>query len=66
MTTRHELTIEGMSCGHCVKSVDEALRRVPGVVRADVRVGSATVETTDVTTREALITALAEADYPAS
>ena len=26
-----KLSIEGMTCGHCVKSVTEALAKVPGV-----------------------------------
>ena len=41
--TRIELTIAGMTCDHCVRSVGDALRRVPGVMSADVRIGSATV-----------------------
>jgi copper chaperone len=42
MTT--ELAIQGMSCGHCVTAVKNALAAVPGVTVKDVRVGSATVE----------------------
>jgi Cu+-exporting ATPase len=30
------LAIEGMSCGHCVAHVQEALRAVPGVTSAEV------------------------------
>jgi copper chaperone len=30
------LKVEGMSCGHCVKAVEEALQRVAGVVQAGV------------------------------
>ncbi|MFM8173297.1 MAG: heavy-metal-associated domain-containing protein [Pirellulaceae bacterium] len=30
------LKVEGMSCGHCVKAVEEALQAVPGVVQANV------------------------------
>jgi copper chaperone CopZ len=63
--TTHTLTIEGMSCAHCVKTVEDALRRVPGVLRADVAIGRATVETADTTTREALVAALADVDYVA-
>ena len=36
-----ELEIEGMSCGHCVAAVSEALRELPGVTVDDVRIGSA-------------------------
>lgn len=37
------LTINGMSCGHCVRSVDRALRELDGVEIEEVKVGSATV-----------------------
>jgi copper chaperone CopZ len=40
---RVSLTIEGMSCGHCVRAVDRALRGVPGVQVEEVAVGSAVV-----------------------
>ena len=38
-----ELTIEGMSCGHCVMSVRKNLAGVPGVEVEDVRIGSAKI-----------------------
>jgi len=38
---RVELTIEGMSCDHCVRAVRGRLERTPGVTVEDVRVGSA-------------------------
>lgn len=62
----HELTIDGMSCGHCVKTVREALAKVPGVTRADVeldpdKVGHARVEG-DVE-RALLIAAVEAEDY---
>jgi copper chaperone len=41
---RVELTIEGMSCEHCVRAVRGRLERTPGVKVDDVQVGSATVE----------------------
>lgn len=28
--------VHGMSCGHCASSIDEALRRIEGVLRVDV------------------------------
>jgi copper chaperone CopZ len=37
------LTIDGMSCGHCVASVRKALAAVPGVHVDDVAIGTATV-----------------------
>ena len=37
------LEVSGMSCGHCVRAVREALDAVPGVNVEQVQVGSATV-----------------------
>ena len=43
------LKVEGMSCGHCVKAVEEALQAVPGVVEASVSLADskAMVKTVD-------------------
>jgi copper chaperone CopZ len=38
------LTIGGMSCGHCVRAVDEALKSAEGVTVENVSVGSATLQ----------------------
>lgn len=35
------LTIEGMTCEHCVRAVDGRLRKTPGVEVERVKVGSA-------------------------
>lgn len=43
MTEELTMTIEGMSCGHCVASVKKALSEVQGVQVKNVAVGSATV-----------------------
>jgi copper chaperone CopZ len=37
------LTIDGMSCGHCVAHVRKALAALPGVHVDDVAIGSATL-----------------------
>ena len=41
----HNITvkIEGMSCGHCVKTVRNALEDAKGVEVVDVEIGSATI-----------------------
>lgn len=43
---QHVLKIEGMTCGGCVRAVENALGRVPGVsaVQVDLAAGSARVE----------------------
>lgn len=47
MTRTETLTITGMSCGHCVRSVQTALETVDGVSVEDVRVGEARVRYDD-------------------
>ena len=44
MMERLNLTIEGMSCEHCVRAVRGRLERTPGVKVDDVQVGSATID----------------------
>ncbi len=56
-----ELKIEGMSCGHCVRAVEQALRETPGVTAVEVSVGHARVEG-DVE-RAALVAAIEEEDF---
>jgi copper chaperone len=58
--------IQGMSCGHCVKHVTEALRRLDGVTVAQVVVGSADVAFDPAkTTPAAIAQAIGAAGYPA-
>jgi copper chaperone len=40
---RTTFDIEGMSCGHCVAAVSQALKELPGVEVERVTIGSATV-----------------------
>jgi copper chaperone len=62
--TRQVLTIDGMSCGHCVKAVTLALQHVPGVEVRRVDVGTAEVVVDDsVATRGQLTEAIEEAGY---
>jgi Cu+-exporting ATPase len=57
--------VEGMTCASCVARVEKALRRVPGVVEANVNLAteSATVAAGAGTPREALIKAVEDAGY---
>lgn len=41
---RLSLTIEGMSCGHCVAAVDRALRGLESVRIESLTIGAATLE----------------------
>jgi len=42
--TSLQLTIDGMSCGHCVMHVQKALRALDGVDVQDVQIGSASLQ----------------------
>ena len=63
-----ELSINGMTCGHCVASVTEELSEVPGVLNIEVILNSgATSKATVVTNTElddnALRDAVSEAGF---
>ena len=49
---RVTMKIEGMSCGHCVSAVQNALKGVEGVQVEQVRVGTATVSYDPATVSE--------------
>lgn len=60
--------VQGMTCGHCVRSVDEELRALPGVtdVHVDLVSGATsqvTITSTEPLTDEAVQDAIAEAGY---
>jgi len=44
MSQHHTLHIQGMSCGHCVRAVDSALREVSDVTVTSVTMGEAVVQ----------------------
>jgi len=64
---RLDLTIAGMTCGHCVSAVREALEALPGVNVHRVGIGTASV-TLDPqgASPAALVEAVREAGYQAS
>jgi Cu+-exporting ATPase len=60
------LAIDGMSCGHCLSRVKQALAATPGVNVDDVSIGTATVSYDAVVTSAAKIAgAVSAAGYPA-
>lgn len=62
-----KLTIEGMSCGGCVRHVTQALGAIPGARVQDVKVGSATVAIDpQATSPQALVEAVNAAGYTAA
>lgn len=60
------LSINGMSCGHCLNAVRTALSTVPGVHVDSVRIGRAEVQYDPaITAPDRLEAALTEAGYEA-
>ncbi|HEX3046639.1 MAG TPA: cation transporter [Bacillota bacterium] len=62
---KKEIKIEGMSCDHCVRHVEEALKEVAGVsgVRVDLQGKNAVVELRDTVSNEVLKTVVEEVGY---
>jgi len=63
------LSVEGMTCGHCVASVRKALAAVPGAQITAVTLGAAVLDVPDsnpVEVAKAAIAAVTAAGYPAS
>jgi len=61
MTTT--VSINGMSCVHCVRAVFTALGGVSGIKRADVSIGRAVIEHDGAVTQEQIRDAVAVAGY---
>ena len=59
------LDITGMSCGHCVHAVSEALQDTPGVRVQQVAIGSARIEVEDDAAAGAAVEAVRDAGYEA-
>ncbi len=63
--TRMSLTIAGMHCAGCVKSVTRVLSAVPGVTGATVDLAQGKAEVTGTAPRAALAEAVKAAGYGA-
>lgn len=62
---KHELILQGMNCGHCVKSVRETLESIIDLEVASVEIGRAVVEASDFAKIETEVKAkLEEEGYP--
>ena len=71
MTAEHEtiLNVTGMTCGSCVRHVDQALTKVEGVTRVEVRLREGQVRVQHdpaLAPVSALIDAIEEAGYEAA
>ena len=56
--TKTILTIEGMSCQHCVRAVDAALRQIEGVGVVEVSIGRAVICSGALATRQIIADAI--------
>ncbi|MEH6650324.1 MAG: heavy metal translocating P-type ATPase [Motiliproteus sp.] len=63
---RFHLSLEGMTCASCVKSIEDALKTVPGVTGVDVNFGSRSALVAGNLAVASLIQAVADAGYGAS
>jgi len=61
------LAIDGMSCHHCLNSVNKALSQLPGVSLQSVRIGRAELSYDEsMIQAEAIVAAVTGAGYPAT
>ena len=60
-----KINIEGMTCGHCVKHVEETLKEIAGVnsVKVNLETKSATVEVAEEVADEKIKAAIKDAGY---
>jgi copper chaperone len=59
------IKINGMSCGHCVRAIENALNEISGVsnVKVDLEKGEASFEQDQVIEAEVIIEAVGKAGY---
>jgi len=60
-----ELSVTGMTCGHCVRTVTEAVKAVDPTAEVQVDLGSKRVRVKSQRSADELIGALGAAGYPA-
>ncbi len=65
MSQTSTYTVIGMTCGHCVSSVTEEVKEIPGVESVDVvlETGAATITSAEPIDEAAVRAAIEEAGY---
>jgi copper chaperone CopZ len=61
----HNISIVGMSCGHCLQHITRAIHSIPSVKAADVRMGAATVQLLPGASPDPVLWAIRDAGYEA-
>lgn len=59
-----QLTVEGMSCGHCIASVTKAVQALDAGAKVDVELATQTVRVETKAEPEAVSHAVADAGFP--
>lgn len=60
----YELKVDGMSCGHCIKSVTDAVLAVDPAAKVNVELAGKLVRVDSAANLEAVTHAISEAGYP--
>ena len=60
-----KLTVQDMTCGHCVKSIKEALSLLDSNVEVNADLDAGTLEISSNMTTDAILAAIEEAGFPA-
>lgn len=60
-----ELTLPGMTCGHCVRTVTRTVQRLDPAARVAADLAQHKVQVESQLTRERIVAALAAEGYPA-
>ena len=65
MSDSHSYTVTGMTCSHCVASVTEEVREIPGVENVDVvlETGTLTISSSQPVGDDAVKAAVEDAGY---
>ena len=64
---KETIKIDGMSCGHCVAAVRQAVTEIEGVAVSAVEIGSATIEyDPSAVEKHAIVAAIAEEGFVVS
>ncbi|HSV36167.1 MAG TPA: heavy-metal-associated domain-containing protein [Ramlibacter sp.] len=59
-----EFDVQAMSCGHCVRTVTEAIQRIDPQARIEVDLAGKKVRVESSADRQKLVEALTEEGYP--
>lgn len=59
----YQLNVQGMSCGHCVRAITQALQQQDARAKVSVDLATAGVHVSTELARETIVTAIVEAGY---